>query len=59
MRRIVDQYHERLLIGELYLPIERLMSYYGVDGGGMIAVQFSFDSCPLERQTDRRPDQPL
>ena len=35
MRRTVDQYHERLLIGELYLPIERLMSYYGVDGVGM------------------------
>ena len=35
MRRTVDQYHERLLIGELYLPIERLMRYYGVDGVGM------------------------
>ena len=35
MRRTVDQYHERLLIGELYLPIERLMSYYGVGGVGM------------------------
>jgi alpha-glucosidase len=35
MRRLVDHYHERLLIGELYLPIERLIRYYGIDGVGM------------------------
>ena len=35
MRRIVDVYDQRLLIGELYLPIERLVSYYGVDVLGM------------------------
>ena len=28
MRRIADSYGERLLIGEIYLPIERLMPYY-------------------------------
>ena len=41
MRRTVDQYHERLLIGELYLPIERLMNYYGVDGVG-VHLPFNF-----------------
>jgi alpha-glucosidase len=41
MRRIVDQYPERLLIGELYLAIERLMSYYGVDGLG-VHLPFNF-----------------
>jgi alpha-glucosidase len=30
MRRLVDAYGERLLIGELYLPIERLVTYYGI-----------------------------
>jgi glycosidase len=30
MRAVVDRYPDRLLIGELYLPIERLMAYYGV-----------------------------
>ena len=34
MRRLIDRYPERLLIGELYLPIERLVAYYGVDGTG-------------------------
>jgi alpha-glucosidase len=30
LRRVVDEYDERLLIGELYLSIERLVTYYGV-----------------------------
>ncbi|HEX8361831.1 MAG TPA: alpha-amylase family glycosyl hydrolase, partial [Longimicrobium sp.] len=29
MRRLFDEYPERVLIGEIYLPLERLMSYYG------------------------------
>jgi alpha-glucosidase len=29
MRAITDQYHERVLIGEIYLPVPRLMMYYG------------------------------
>ena len=35
MRRLVDRYPDRLLIGELYLPIERLVAYYGERGGGV------------------------
>jgi alpha-glucosidase len=34
MRRVVDEYPERVLIGEIYLPIERLMAYYGRDLDG-------------------------
>jgi len=41
MRRIVDHYRERLLIGELYLPIERLVAYYGVNGTG-VHLPFNF-----------------
>jgi alpha-glucosidase len=29
MRSVLDEYDERVLIGEVYLPIERLVSYYG------------------------------
>jgi alpha-glucosidase len=29
LRRIVDAYDERVLIGEIYLPNEQLMTYYG------------------------------
>jgi alpha-glucosidase len=41
MRRVVDAYGERLLIGELYLPIERLVTYYGVHGSG-VHLPFNF-----------------
>jgi alpha-glucosidase len=35
MRRTVDAYEACVLLGELYLPIERLVVYYGVEGSGM------------------------
>jgi alpha-glucosidase len=31
MRRLADSYDDRVLIGEAYLPIDRLVAYYGVD----------------------------
>jgi alpha-glucosidase len=34
MRRLLDQYDERMMVGEIYLPIERLVTYYGVNGSG-------------------------
>ena len=41
MREITDQYPNRLLIGELYLPLERLMAYYGIEGRG-VHLPFNF-----------------
>ncbi|HEY0733396.1 MAG TPA: alpha-amylase family glycosyl hydrolase [Herpetosiphonaceae bacterium] len=35
MRHVADDYPDRVLIGELYLPIERLMAYYGAEGRGL------------------------
>ncbi len=29
MRRVVDEFPDRVLIGEIYLPVERLAAYYG------------------------------
>ncbi len=34
MRAVVDEYPERVLIGEIYLPVERLVDYYGRDNKG-------------------------
>jgi alpha-glucosidase len=31
LRQVVDEYDDRVLIGEIYLPIERLVAYYGDD----------------------------
>jgi alpha-glucosidase len=34
MRAVLDAYPERVLIGEIYLPVERLVAYYGRDMKG-------------------------
>ncbi|UFH57434.1 alpha-amylase family glycosyl hydrolase [Spirosoma sp. KNUC1025] len=34
MRQVLDGYDSRLLIGEIYLPINQLVAYYGIDGKG-------------------------
>ena len=34
IRNVIDSYPDRLLIGEIYLPIERLVTYYGKDAPG-------------------------
>jgi alpha-glucosidase len=34
LRSVIDEFPDRLLIGEIYLPIERLVAYYGHDLGG-------------------------
>nr|MDQ2998759.1 alpha-amylase family glycosyl hydrolase [Chloroflexota bacterium] len=34
LRQLLDQYDQRMMVGEIYLPIERLMAYYGVSGAG-------------------------
>jgi alpha-glucosidase len=35
MRRVADEFPDRVLIGEIYLPLERLVAYYGRDLAGM------------------------
>lgn len=41
MRRVVDEFSARVLIGEIYLPIERLVAYYGRDLEG-VHLPFNF-----------------
>ncbi|WP_419956739.1 alpha-amylase family glycosyl hydrolase [Novosphingobium kalidii] len=41
LRAVIDSYDDRLLIGEIYLPIERLMTYYGRDNSG-VHLPFNF-----------------
>jgi alpha-glucosidase len=35
MRGVVDKYPDRVLIGEAWLPVDRLMAYYGTDLSGL------------------------
>lgn len=31
MRKVLEEYEERMMIAELYLPVDRLVTYYGAD----------------------------
>jgi alpha-glucosidase len=35
MREVFEEYEDRVMIGEIYLPIERLVTYYGNEGTGV------------------------
>ncbi|MGU3359819.1 alpha-amylase family glycosyl hydrolase [Methylobacterium sp. M6A4_1b] len=41
MRAVLAPYGERVLIGEIYLPVERLVAYYGADLAG-VDLPFNF-----------------
>jgi alpha-glucosidase len=34
LRSVVEEFDDRMLVGEIYLPVERLMAYYGASGKG-------------------------
>jgi len=34
MRKVLDEYDQRMMIGEIYLPIHKLVAYYGYDKNG-------------------------
>ncbi len=46
MRSLLDEYNERVMVGELYLPNEKLMAYYG-DGGSECHLPFNFQLIDL------------
>ena len=47
LRAVVDEFDDRLLIGEIYLPLERLVAYYGIDlSGAHLPFNFALLSAP-------------
>lgn len=47
MRGVVDEFKGRVLIGEIYLPVERLVTYYGTDlSGAHLPFNFALLSAP-------------
>jgi len=49
MRQVADEYGDRVMIGEAYLPIDRLMAYYGVDLTGFhLPFNFHLISTPWQ-----------
>jgi alpha-glucosidase len=41
LRRVAEEFEDRVLIGEIYLPIERLVAYYGTEQDG-VHLPFNF-----------------
>ncbi len=49
LRAVIDDFPERLLIGEIYLPVERLAAYYGRDlCGAHLPFNFSLLETPWQ-----------
>ena len=47
MRGVIDEFDSRVLIGEIYLPFERLVAYYGKDlAGANLPFNFALLSAP-------------
>jgi alpha-glucosidase len=47
MRRVIDEFDHRVLIGEVYLPLPRLVAYYGNDlAGAQMPFNFALLSTP-------------
>jgi alpha-glucosidase len=46
MRAVVDEFPDRVLIGEIYLPVQQLMTYYGTDlQGANLPFNFQLLQC--------------
>jgi alpha-glucosidase len=46
MRDVLDEYGEKMMVGEVYLPLERLVTYYGAQGSG-VHLPFNFQLIEL------------
>jgi alpha-glucosidase len=52
LRRVVDEFDDRVLIGELYLPFERLARYYGRDlKGAHLPFNFALLQAPWHAES--------
>jgi alpha-glucosidase len=55
LRNVVDEYPDRVLIGEIYLPLERLMTYYGEKlSGAHLPFNFQLLQTPWHADTIAR-----
>jgi len=48
MRAVADDYDGRLLLGEIYLPLDRLVRYYGDDGRAGVHLPLNFHLIEVE-----------
>jgi alpha-glucosidase len=51
MRQVLDSYEERMMIGEIYLPVSKLVAYYGRDNkGAHLPFNFQLLTLPWDAQ---------
>lgn len=51
MRKVLNEYDERMMIGEVYLPIHKLITYYGIDStGAQLPFNFLLLSLPWQAE---------
>ena len=50
MRKVIDEFDDRVLIGEIYLPVDQLVTYYGVN---LTGAQLPFNFLLLQRRVER------
>jgi alpha-glucosidase len=51
MRRLLNEYNERMMVGEIYLPIQQLVQYYGPrNDGAHLPFNFLLLSLPWKAQ---------
>ena len=48
LRDVANQFDDRVLIGEIYLPLERLMGYYGADLDRGVQLPFNFQLLAIQ-----------
>ncbi len=49
MRKVLDEYDDRMMIGEVYLPVDKLVTYYGIDNkGAQLPFNFLLLSTPWD-----------
>ncbi|RXZ65859.1 alpha-amylase family glycosyl hydrolase [Pelagerythrobacter rhizovicinus] len=54
LREVVDRYVDRLLIGEIYLPLDRLVTYYGESNKGLhLPFNFQLIQAPWRTEVIR------
>ncbi|GGL72619.1 alpha-amylase [Deinococcus aerolatus] len=42
MRAVLDEFEDRMMVGEIYLPVEQLLPYAGTEDAAMVHLPFNF-----------------
>lgn len=42
LRQVLDEFEDRMMVGEIYLPVERLLPYAGTPDAAMVHLPFNF-----------------